>query len=137
MKLKVFFSLMFLIVSTVLYVSNTTAENEPYTQWGLPEGAKARFGKGGINDITCTTDGALLAVASQIGIWIYDVQTAAKNLPWLTGNNGSVDRVAFSPDGRTLASGWSGQHPAFVGCGYAEGNMHPCGICWGTRYYIL
>ncbi len=104
MKPKVFLSLMFLIVSTVLIVSNTTAENEPYTQWGLPEGAKARIGKGGINDITCTQDGALLAVASQIGIWIYDVQTS-EALALLTGHTGSVDRVAFSPDGRTLASG--------------------------------
>ena len=104
MKLKVFFSLMFLIVSTVLYVSDTTAENEPYTQWGLPEGAKARLGKSGINDITCSSDGALLAVASQIGIWIYDVQTS-EALALLTGHTGAVDRIAFSPDGRTLASG--------------------------------
>ena len=104
MKLKVFFSLMFLIVSIFLYVSDTTAENEPYTQWGLPEGAKARLGKGGINDITCSSDGALLAVASKIGIWIYDVQTR-EALALLTGHTGSVDRIAFSPDGRTLASG--------------------------------
>lgn len=104
MKLKVFFSLMFLTVSTVLYVSNTTAEIEPYTQWGLPEGAKARLGKSGINDITCSSDGALLAVASQIGIWIYDIQTS-EALALLTGHTGAVDRVAFSPDGRTLASG--------------------------------
>ena len=95
---------MFLIVSTFLYVSDTTAENEPYTQWGLPEGAKARLGKGGINDITCTSDGVLLAVASQIGIWIYDVQTS-EELALLTGHTGAVDRVAFSPNGRTLASG--------------------------------
>ena len=93
---------MFLIVSTVL--SDTTAENEPYTQWGLPEGAKARLGKGGINDITCTQDGALLAVASQIGIWIYDVQTS-EALSLLTGHTGAVNRIAFSPDGKTLASG--------------------------------
>ncbi len=104
MTSTVFLSLMFLIVSMFLYVSSTTAENEPYTQWGLPEGAKARLGKGGINDITCSSDGALLAVASQIGIWIYDVQTR-EALALLTGHTGAVDRVAFSPDGGTLASG--------------------------------
>jgi len=107
-KPKVFFSLMFLIVSMFLsmflYVSSTTAENEPHTQWGLPEGAKARLGKGRINDITCSSDGALLAVASQIGIWIYDVQTR-EALALLTGHTGAVDRISFSPDGRTLASG--------------------------------
>ncbi|MCY3552590.1 MAG: T9SS type A sorting domain-containing protein [Candidatus Poribacteria bacterium] len=104
MKLKVFFSLMLLMLSTFLYVFDTTAENEPYTQWNLPEGAKARLGKGGINDITCSSDGALLAVASQIGIWIYDVQTR-EALALLTGHIGSVERIAFSPDGKTIASG--------------------------------
>ena len=104
MKLKVFFSLMLLILSMFLYVSDTPAESGPYTQWNLPDGAKARLGKGGINDITCSSDGALLAVASQIGIWIYDVQTR-EALALLTGHTGAVDRIAFSPDGRTLASG--------------------------------
>ena len=104
MKLKVFFSLIFLLVSMFLCVSDTTAEDESHTQWGLPDGAKARLGKGGINDITCSSDGALLAVASQIGIWIYDVQTR-KALSLLTGHIGSVERIAFSPDGKTIASG--------------------------------
>jgi len=93
-----------LILSTLIYVSNTTAESEPYTQWSLPEGAKARLGKGGINDITCTSDGVLLAVANKLGIWIYDIQTS-EELALLTGHTGAVDRIAFSPDGNTLASG--------------------------------
>ena len=104
MKPKVFLSLMLLILSTFLYVSDTTAEKQPYTQWGLPDGVKARLGKGGINDITCSSDGALLAVASKIGIWIYDVQTS-EALALLTGHTGAVNRVSFSPDGKTLASG--------------------------------
>ena len=98
--------LMFLIVSMFLYVSSTTAENEPYTQWGLPEGAKARLGKGGINDITCSQDGALLAVASQIGIWIYDFQTG-EELALITGHTGRINSISLSPDGRTLSSGSS------------------------------
>ena len=106
MKPKVFLSLMLLILSTFLYVPNTTAENEPYTQWGLPEGAKARLGKGGINDITCTQDGTLLAVASQIGIWIYDIETS-EALALLTEHTGRINSIAFSPNGRTLASGSS------------------------------
>ena len=104
MKRIVFLNLMFLIVSLFLCVYNTTAENEPYTQWSLPEGAKARLGKGGINDITCTQDATLLAVASKIGIWIYDIQTG-EELALLTEHTGAVNRVAFSPDGRILASG--------------------------------
>ena len=104
MKPIVFLRLMFLIASMFLYVSSTTAENEPYTQWRLPEGAKARLGKGGANDITCSLDGTLLAVANQIGIWIYDVQTR-EALALLTGDTGSVKRVSFSPDGKTVVSG--------------------------------
>ena len=103
MKPIVFLILMFLIVSIFLYVSSTTAENEPYTQWGLPEGAKARLGKGGINDITCSEDGALLAVASQIGIWIYDFQTG-EELALLTEHTGHINSISFSPDGGTLAT---------------------------------
>ena len=106
MKPIVFLRLMFLIVSMFLYVSSTTAENEPYTQWGLPDGAKARLGKGGINDITCSSDGALLAVASQIGIWIYDIQTR-EALALLTGHTGRINSISFSPDGKTLTSGSS------------------------------
>ena len=104
MKPIVFLILMFLIVSIFLYVSSTTAENETYTQWRLPEGAKARLGKGGINDITCSQDAALLAVASRIGIWIYDFQTS-EELALLTDHTGRINSISFSPDGGTLASG--------------------------------
>ena len=114
MKLKVFFSLIFLLVSMFLCVSDTTAEDESHTQWGLPDGAKARLGKGGINDITCSSDGALLAVASQIGIWIYDVQTR-KALSLLTGHIGSVERIAFSPDGKTIAASVGDLHSRYQG----------------------
>ena len=58
----------------------------------------------------------LLAVASKIGIWIYDVQTS-EELVLLTGHIGEANRVAFSPDGHILASGGLDQHRAFVECG--------------------
>ena len=32
---------------------------QDYTQWGLPEGAKARIGKGSINDMRYSPDGTL------------------------------------------------------------------------------
>ena len=41
----------------------------------LPDGARARLGKGGIYDVGYFRDGSRFAVASSIGVWIYDAQT--------------------------------------------------------------
>ena len=78
---------------------------QDYTRWSLPDGAKVRLGKGWISgNIVFSPDGALLAVGSSIGIWLYDATTGAEvNL--LTGHTSIVRSVAFSPDGTMLASG--------------------------------
>ncbi|MCG9134359.1 sigma-70 family RNA polymerase sigma factor, partial [Candidatus Poribacteria bacterium] len=73
-------------------------------QWHLPEDAKARLGKGGIREIQYSPDGKLLAIASGIGVWLYDVATR-REIALLTAHTSIVDRLAFSPDGRTFASG--------------------------------
>lgn len=70
----------------------------------LPEGAVARFGKGYLYDFAYSPDGTLIAVGSTIGIWLYDVQSG-KAFKLLTGHNHYVNTVAFSPDGKTVASG--------------------------------
>ena len=90
-----------LILLTVVSL-NTFAQD--YTQWGLPDGATARLGKGWINEIAYSPDGTRLAVASSIGIWLYDTATG-QEVALLTGHEWAVRSVAFSPDGRTLASG--------------------------------
>ena len=51
---------------------------QPYTQWGLPPGALARLGKGAITDIQYSPDGTRLAVATYIGVWLYDAHTCTK-----------------------------------------------------------
>ncbi len=76
-----------------------------YTQWELPEKAKARFGKGGINAIQFSPDGRQLAVGSSIGVWLYDVETEKE----LSMFPGKCKFITFSPDGRFLASIVSGQ----------------------------
>ncbi len=60
-----------------------------YIQWGLPEGVKMRLGKGGINEIAYSPDGTKLAVASAIGIWIYNTQTG-EELDLYSGHTGEV-----------------------------------------------
>ena len=71
-----------------------------YSQWVLPEQARARFGKGGINAIQFSPDGTQLAVGSNIGIWLYDVETGEEKSLFA----GMCQSLAFSPDGRFLAN---------------------------------
>ncbi|MXZ00259.1 hypothetical protein F4Y93_06275, partial [Candidatus Poribacteria bacterium] len=74
-----------------------------YTKWKLPKEAKVRLGKGDIKRIRFSPDGNELAVASSIGIWMYSVATRDE-LALLTGHTAEVQNIAFSPDGRILAS---------------------------------
>ena len=71
---------------------------------GLPKGAKARFGKSKIYQVKYFPDGERIAVATSIGIWIYDVQTGDA-LDLFTGHTGPVTSIVFSPDSNTIATG--------------------------------
>ena len=75
-----------------------------YTQWNLPEGTKARFGKGNINDMKCSADGNLLAVATSIGVWLYDLTTGEERNLFI-GHSSEVFSISFNSDGTILASG--------------------------------
>ena len=112
-----------LLTLFTLFSLSTFAQD--YTRWGLPEGAKARLGKGYIWEIAYSPDGTRLAVGSSIGIWLYDTTTlqvensrnGVENSPetgsepdrngevaLLTGHADLVYSVAFSPDGNKIAS---------------------------------
>ena len=76
------------------------------TQLALPEGVKARLGRGTINDIKFSPDNTQLAVASSIGIWIYDIKNGeAQSL--FPDNAAGVIKIVFSPDGKFIASSCS------------------------------
>ena len=96
------YSLEYVNLNVEFNVSDVVSSD--YPKLGLPDGAIARFGKGYINDVAYSSDGQLLAVASSIGIWLYDVATT-RELALLTGHTRSVSSVSFAPDGKTLASG--------------------------------
>ncbi|MGB0386099.1 MAG: AAA-like domain-containing protein [Ardenticatenaceae bacterium] len=62
----------------------------------------ARWGKGIMIEIAISPDGEVLAVASSLGIYLYDAQTL-EPVGYIQSDAG-VSSVAFSPDGKTLAS---------------------------------
>ena len=82
-------------------MKNNTAQEA--MQWHLPEDAKARLGKGKINEIQYSSDGAILVVATGIGIWLYDT-TTYQEIALLTAHTSAVKCLVFSPDGNLLAS---------------------------------
>ncbi len=107
MKRRATIILAFLLIS-MLFPLNNFAQD--VSQWNLPEGAIARLGKGSIVDIAYSPDGTHFAVASTIGIWLYDAYTY-KAAALLTGYTSvsEIYAVVFSPDGKTLASAsWDG-----------------------------
>ena len=74
-----------------------------YRTWHLPDGVTARLGKGTIYDVAFSPVGPYLAVASDIGVWMYEVATSRALMLMPTAS--VVYSVSFSPDGSTLASG--------------------------------
>ena len=93
-----------LLIWFAIFASALNTFAQDYTQWSLPEGAKARLGKGRIQEIQYSPDGTRFAVATGIGIWIYDAHSG-REIDLLTGHTGWVISVAFSPDGNTIVSG--------------------------------
>ena len=102
-KTGLFYITLLLIVG---YFSNGGLAQEQ-TQEHFSEGAKMRLGKGRINDIKFSPNGRWFAVSTAIGIWMYDAHTGEELslLAVLPGEGRMVTTIAFSPDGRTLASG--------------------------------
>ena len=92
------------ILLMLLALFSPTTPAQDYSQLNLPEGAVARLGKGKLAEIQYSPDGTRLAVASTISIWLYDT-TTNREAALLTGHTARVVSVAFSTDGKMLASG--------------------------------
>ena len=101
MKRTSFLILLTLLIFSTRYLPISSAQD--YTQWALPEGAKARIGKGRVSDMQYSPDGTILAVAGSVGIWLYDAETL-QELALLSGGKYSPRNISFSPDSTTLIS---------------------------------
>ena len=116
-----------IILSAAVSVNGVAQE---YMRWGLPEGATMRIGRGMMRDLAYSPDGSRLAIASSIGIWLYDAATLeevalishhvriansfeislndAETLEegaLIRQHAGEMLSVAYSPDGSLLAGG--------------------------------
>ena len=105
------FLIFVLIIVSMLYLPTVSAQD--YWQWHLPEGSKFRLGKGRIDRggqhvVQFSPDGTRLAVATVIGIWLYETQTYQEVDLFAGPSNWINNSVSFSPDGRTLASNHNG-----------------------------
>ena len=102
-----------LFLTFAMFLPNTSAQD--YTKWDLPEGATRRIGKGKIYEIKYSPDGNLLAVASSIGIWLYDAETD-KELDLLTGHTSVVFSSVFLAGWQNYRKRKLGRYRAIVGC---------------------
>ena len=94
------FKLLLVVVSALLLKSSFAQD---FTRWDMPEGAKARFGRGSVSHIAYSPDGAWLAVAGSIGVWLYDAKTCAE-VALHSAETGWTTAVAFSPGGHMFAN---------------------------------
>ena len=80
-----------LLFLSILFSLNTLAQDSP--QRKLPEGASMRLGKGSLTGpVAYSPDGARLAVASSLGIWLYDT-TNFQESALLNGHTAWIDSM--------------------------------------------
>ena len=77
--------------------------NSDITTWALPEGAVSRLGRGIINDITVAPNKKSLAVATRVGVWMYELGTIHP-ATLLETKRGIIGNVALSHDGKWVAT---------------------------------
>ena len=92
-----------LLILLILFSLNIFAQQNTAPQ--LPEGVKTYIESSGkiTGNIQYSPDGKELAVASSMGIWLYNARTGAE-VALLSGHQGNVQAIAYALDGKMLAS---------------------------------
>lgn len=124
-----------LLLSSLL-LRNSLAQDFA-TQWHLPEGAKARLGRGRVINIKLSPDSTRVVASTPIGIWIYDAQTGEVVSLFTETQIDEMDRflsktppeaLAFSPDALIVATAHGNSiyiWDTFTGNAFAMLNEHP------------
>lgn len=114
---------LFFLVILLSAVPLLTSFAQDNSKVGLPEDAIARLGKGGIVAMRFSPDGTRLAIGTEIGAWVYDVNTGTGTIllptelrhannrefgpsrpaEWQPAPVAFVNHLAFSPDNHILA----------------------------------
>ena len=114
-KTKIFFFIFSLLFIPLLF------SHEGFTvdsaRWHLPEGASARLSKGSPADVQFSPDGTQIAVASSIGIWLYDAQTY-QEIDLLTDRTRGTRSLCVFARWDGPCRWWDRWDPSLVGCRY-------------------
>lgn len=88
-----------LIISLLILAHPIQAQDDP-----PPITLEMRLGNGIVTSVAWSPDGSTLAVDGPGGVWLYNTADFAAPPRLLEGQGGTQQTIAFSPDGRTLAS---------------------------------
>jgi len=90
-----------------ILAANSTSDDQDSTPAAgairIPAEPEKRFGRGYPVDLAYSPDGKYLAIATSIGIEVYDADTY-EQIHWLTEHPKPLYSISFSPDGKYLAS---------------------------------
>lgn len=127
-----------LLLSSLL-LRNSLAQDFA-TQWHLPEGAKARLGRGRLINIKLSPDNTRVVASTPIGIWIYDAQTSEVVSLFTESQIGEQDgflfntppeALTFSVDASIIATAHGNNiyvWDTFTGNAFAMLDKHPDSI---------
>ena len=136
-KTHLFYVVCFLLSS--LLSLNSLAQDFA-TQWHLPEGAKARLGRGRLMNIKLSPDSTRVVASTFIGIWIYDAQTSEVVSLFTESqigeqggflSNTPPEALTFSVDASIIATAHGNSiyvWDTFTGNAFAMLNEHPDSI---------